>query len=94
MASELVTADAAMDAGKEVTQLENMLTSGVDALLITPVDAKSLVTVINAAKEQGVPVICESNVVEGATTTVGIDSVEGGRQAGKWLAEIRDGKQY
>ncbi|WP_353423461.1 sugar ABC transporter substrate-binding protein [Christensenella massiliensis] len=84
---ELVTADAAMDAGKEVTQLENMLTSGVDALLITPVDAKSLVTVINAAKEQGVPVICESNVVEGATTTVGIDSVEGGRQAGKWLAE-------
>ena len=84
---ELITADAAMDAGKQVTQLENMLTSGVDALIITPVDAKSLATVINDAKEQGVPVICESNVVEGATTTVGINSVEGGRQAGEWLAE-------
>lgn len=84
---ELITADAAMDAGKQVTQLENMLTSGVDALLITPVDAKSLATVIQEAEAQGVPVICESNVVEGATTTVGIDSVEGGRKAGEWLAE-------
>lgn len=35
---ELLTADAAMDVTKQISQAENMITQGVDALIITPID--------------------------------------------------------
>ncbi|MCL1855171.1 MAG: substrate-binding domain-containing protein [Clostridia bacterium] len=84
---DLMVADAAMDAGKQVTQLENMLADGVDMLLITPVDAKSLAAIIKQANDLGVPVLTESNFVEGALTMVGIDNFTGGKKAGLWFAE-------
>jgi ABC-type sugar transport system substrate-binding protein len=84
---ELKVADSAMDVGKQVSQLENMLTDGVDVLIITPVDVKALAVIINEAAAEGVPVVSESNVVEGAKTYVGINNLEGGKKAGAWFAE-------
>jgi ABC-type sugar transport system substrate-binding protein len=84
---EITIADAAMDAAKQVSQLENMITQGVDVLIVTPVDVKSLPNVIAEATKAGIPVITESNVVPGTKTYVGIDNVSGGRKAGLWFAE-------
>lgn len=84
---ELLTADAAMDVSKQVSQAENMITQGVDALIITPIDVSALANVIAEAKEAGIPVISESNVIEGAVTYVGIDNVSASKQAGIWFAE-------
>lgn len=83
---ELKVADCAMDVGKQVTQIENMLTEGVDVQIITPVDPKALATVMADAASYNVPVITESNVVEGALTYVGIDNLTGGTRAGEWFA--------
>jgi ABC-type sugar transport system substrate-binding protein len=80
-------ADAAMDAAKQVSQLENMLTQGVDVLIITPVDVKALPNIIAEADKAGIPVVTESNVVPGTATYVGIDNVTGGKRAGTWFAE-------
>lgn len=84
---EIEVADAAMDAAKQVTQLENMITKGVDVLIITPVDVKSLTPVVKEANEAGIPVITESNVVPDTKTYVGIDNKSGGKKAGAWFAE-------
>lgn len=84
---ELKVADSAMDVAKQVTQIENLLTEGVDVQIITPVDVKALSTVVADATSYDVPVISESNVVEGAKTYVGIDNVSGGKKAGLWFAE-------
>ncbi|MCL2035447.1 MAG: substrate-binding domain-containing protein [Oscillospiraceae bacterium] len=84
---ELKVSDAAMDVGKQVTQLENYINEGVDVLIITPVDVKALSPVMDQAKKAGIPVVTESNVVEGAETYVGINNLEGGVKAGKWFAE-------
>ena len=84
---ELKVADSAMDVGKQVSQLENMLTDGVDVLIITPVDVKALAVIINEAAAEGIPVVSESNVIEGAKTYVGINNLEGGRKAGQWFVE-------
>jgi ABC-type sugar transport system substrate-binding protein len=84
---ELKVADAAMDVSKQVSQLENMLTDGVDVLIITPVDVKALAVIINEAAAAGVPVVSESNVIEGAKTYVGIDNLSGGKKAGEWFVE-------
>jgi ABC-type sugar transport system substrate-binding protein len=84
---DITIADAAMDAAKQVSQLENMITQGVDVLIITPVDVKALPNVVNEATRAGIPVITESNVVPGAKTYVGIDNTTGGRRAGLWFAD-------
>jgi len=83
----LKVADAAMDVGKQVTQIENLLTEGVNVQIITPVDVKALSSVMKEASDAKIPVISESNVIEGAKTYVGIDNKSGGMKAGKWFAE-------
>lgn len=87
MGIELTVADANNDAGKQVELVENMITKGVDAIIISPVDTKSLTTVVKKAQEQGIQVICESNKVEGAVTRVGIPDRECGITSGNWFAE-------
>lgn len=77
-----------MDPGKQISQAENLLASGVDVLVITPVDAKALAGVVADAHDAGVPVITESNVVAGADCYVGISNHVGGRKAGLWMADV------
>jgi ABC-type sugar transport system substrate-binding protein len=84
---DITIADAAMDAAKQVSQLENMITQKVDVLIITPVDVKALPNVVDEATKAGIPVITESNVVQGTKTYVGIDNKTGGRRAGLWFAD-------
>ena len=84
---EIKIADSAMDVGKQINQIENMITEDVDVILITPVDVKALQNVMNEATQAGIPVISESNVIEGAKTYVGIDNISGGYMAGEWFVK-------
>lgn len=83
---ELMIADANNDASKQVELVENMITQGVDAIIISPVDTKSLISVVKKAQESGIKVICESNMVEGADTRVGIPDKACGIMSGEWFA--------
>lgn len=85
--AELMVADANNDASKQVEQVENMITQGVDVIIISPVDTKALANVVKKAQEQGIKVVCESNKVEGADTRVGIPDKECGIASGEWFAE-------
>lgn len=83
----LKIADSAMDVSKQVNQVENMITEGVDVIMITPVDVKALANVMNEAAMENIPVVTESNVIDGAVTYVGIDNVSGGYMAGEWFVK-------
>jgi ribose transport system substrate-binding protein len=84
-------ADANVDLSKQISQAENMLTQGVDVLVLSPVDPEGLSTIMTQAEERGVPVITESNPVPGAKTTVGIQNLEAGTKIGQWTGEyIKD----
>ncbi len=83
----LLVSDAAMDVSKQVSQAENMITKQVDVLIITPIDVKALANVVAEATAAGIPVISESNVIDGAKTYVGIDNISGAKNAGLWFAE-------
>ena len=63
LGGDITIADAAMDAAKQVSQLENMITQGVDVLIITPVDVKSLPNIIAEAARAGQRVMGESESV-------------------------------
>lgn len=87
MGIELTVADANNDASTQVELVENMITQGVDAIIISPVDTRALSTVVKQAQDSGIKVVCESNMIEGADTRVGIPDRECGRTSGKWFAE-------
>ena len=54
---ELVRVDAQFDVNKQIGQIEDFITRGVDALLVNPVTAKETVPVLEKAREAGIPVV-------------------------------------
>jgi ABC-type sugar transport system substrate-binding protein len=83
----LTVVDAALDANKQISQIENFLTQGVDVLIISPADPRSLSNAVAEAIKQGVPVIADATPFDGAATFVGIDDISAGHKAGVWLAD-------
>ncbi len=85
--ANIVFADANMDSGKQVSDIETLIAQNIDILVITPVDAKALTSSIELAHSKGIQVITESNVVEGADSHVGIKNFESAKQTGVWMGE-------
>jgi ribose transport system substrate-binding protein len=84
---EFEWSDANVDLAKQITQAENMLTQGVDVLMLSPVDPDGLSSVMSRAAESNVPVVTESNTVPGAATAVGIQNLEAARMLGEWAGD-------
>lgn len=84
---DLTIADAAMNVGSQISQAENLMASGVDVLVITPVDQKALAGVVMDAHDVGLKVITESNFVDGADCLVGISNLAAGKKTGYWMAD-------
>jgi ribose transport system substrate-binding protein len=84
---EFAWADANVDLSKQITQAENLLTQGVDVLMLSPVDPEGLSSVMSRAAERDVPVVTESNTVPDAETAVGIENREAARMLGEWAGD-------
>ncbi len=73
--------DGNQNSAKQVGQVENLITQGIDGLLIEPVSRDALAPAITACREAGIPVITfnqrVSNQAE-ANSFVGVDMVQGG----------------
>jgi len=68
MAKEGYSADvqyAEGDVQMQISQMENMISSGVDCLVVTAIDSGSLNNVLQLAADQGIPVICYDRLVTG-----------------------------
>jgi len=92
---DLVVADAAADASKHISQIEDFISQGVDAIIISPVDQEAPVDAVKKAQAAGIPVISLDQEVKGSDAFFGIDEAEygclGGELAGKWLNEKESG---
>ncbi len=53
------------DVQTQISQIENMISSGVDCLVITAIDSGALNNVLELAAEQGIPVICYDRLITG-----------------------------
>lgn len=58
MGVEFVCQTANGDSQLQITQIENMVTQGVDVLIITAADAASLTSTVEAAHSAGVKILC------------------------------------
>jgi ribose transport system substrate-binding protein len=84
---KLVVVDAQDDAGKQASAIEDLIQSGVSALLINPTDADAIVPSIEAANAAGIPVFTVDRSAAGGKVVshIASDNVAGGRMAGEFL---------
>ncbi len=53
----LVALDPALDLNKQISQIEDLIAQGVDAIFLNPVDWKGIKPALEAAKKAGIPII-------------------------------------
>jgi ribose transport system substrate-binding protein len=82
------------DLGRQVSLVEEMVASGVDAIVIAPADSKALVPALRRAQQEGVVVVNIDNRLDAGVLTqeaisipfVGPDNRKGAKKVGEHLA--------
>lgn len=92
---ELVEFDGQGKTDKQLSQCENALQQGVDALMFIPVDKSGCVPIIENCNDAKIPVICCNNPtdnVEDATAYVGANDIDAGIMEMEFMADLIGGK--
>ena len=85
---ELIIESADVDVNGQIQQVRNLISSGVDAIIINPNSPTALDAVFAEAEQQGVVVVATDQAVESqSVVNVVIDQAEWGRVSAEWLAE-------
>ena len=94
-------AEREIDVEKQMQIIENLLQTGVKALIVTPSGSREIASAIVKANRAGVPVIVVDTRVDSKAVAdnqlklesfIGSDNYEGGRMAGDYLAKATGGK--
>lgn len=91
----LIEFDGQGETDKQLSQCENALQQGVDALLFIPVDKSGCAPIIENCNDAGIPVICCNNPTDNiaeATAYVGANDVDAGIMEMEFMAELIGGK--
>lgn len=87
--------DCKNNSATQIQQLENFIASGVDAIVVHPVDVNALEPVLGQAREAGIKVYCWDEDMENADISWLIDNYALGRmigeEAAKWINEKHGG---
>ena len=93
---QLVTAGSETGVATQVTQIEDLITAGVDALVVNPMDANAVIPALQKAKDAGIPVVLVDSCIEGNeelyVTYVGTDNFAAAKQGAEVLSEALEGK--
>ncbi len=87
------TADGQEDVAKQVAAIEDLLSKGVQILVLNPLDPKAVVPIVNRAVREGVAIfIVDSMIDEEAsyTSSVVANNTMNGELLGLWLAEAKN----
>lgn len=86
--ADLVVQDGQGSSPKQSSDLRNVLTQGVDGIVLVPNDVHALVPAVNEAIQSNIPLITVDRSVAGTSkpvSHVGADNVAGGRAQGEWV---------
>jgi ribose transport system substrate-binding protein len=101
--NDVLTVQAAereTDVEKQMQIIENLVETGLNALAIAPSGSKEVVTAVAKANAANIPVVIVDDKVDAQAAKeagvhweayVGSDNVEGGRIAGRYLAQLTNG---
>ena len=80
------------DLGKQFTQIDNFIASGVNLILLNPGDPHAIGPAIKKAQGAGIPVVAVDTVAQGADATVATDNVQAGTISCQYLVDKMGGK--
>ena len=83
--------DAANDAATQITQIEQAVINGTQAVICLAVDATQVQPIVTACNDANVPLIAFNRVFEGCDTFVGADNATAGRLVAERCAELLGG---
>jgi len=86
----LITTDPAMDVTKQINQIEDMITQGIDAIYLNPVDWEGIRPALEALKAANIPIINFDTQVKDmdfVTAYAGSDNKNAGFVCGEDLAK-------
>lgn len=81
------------DIPTQIAQLENMITQGVDALVIATVDGESLTNIADSAAENGIPIVAYDRLIIGTDAVdyyATFDNFEVGQIQARYIEEKLD----
>jgi len=87
---ELIMVDAQDDDAKQVNDVEDLIQQGVDLILINPTDSASVISAVELANADNIPVITVDRGADGGEIVAHIasDNVAGGEMAGELLVDL------
>ncbi len=89
---ELIVVDAQNNIEKQNTDVQSLITKGIDVLLINPVNPSAVAPALKAAEAAGIPVITVDRATkEEVVSYIGRDNEEMGRIAGEKAIELLGG---
>lgn len=92
--AEVALISSGSDVSKQISQIENLISQGVSAIVIVPSDSEKLASVIDLAKYHGVKIIAYDRLIKNSDIDfyVSFDNVEVGRlQAESILSKVNKG---
>ena len=100
---QVQAAEREIDVEKQMQIVENMIQTGIQALVITPSGSREIVPALVKAKNAKVPIIVVDTRVDAKAaadagvrpeTFVGSDNYAGGKLAGEYLVKVTGGKAH
>jgi ribose transport system substrate-binding protein len=90
----VVTVDAKGDSSTQVSQVQDLITRGIKALIYIPAGATAAGVPVKAAKAANIPVICVDRTPPDAPgdTFIATDSVSAAKTLGEYVGKITGGK--
>ncbi len=93
---EITMTDGKDDPALQLSQVENLLTQNMDAIIIVPIDISALGPVLDRCESAGVPLVVVNrlpaeNLLQRVDVYVGSDSIDAGIMQGEWVSEALGG---
>jgi D-xylose transport system substrate-binding protein len=88
---ELIVKVADADMEEQITQVESLLSQGIDVLILAPHDAAAAATLVDKAKKEGIPVISYDRLITNTDKLdvyLSFDNVKVGELQGKFITEL------
>ncbi len=93
--AEYLSADAQSSASKQLADIESLIAQGVDALIILAQDAQAIGPAVQAAADEGIPVIAYDRLIEdNRAFYLTFDNIEVGRMQARAVLEAAPSGRY
>ena len=86
---ETIISDAQNDSSVQSNQVEDLITQGVDLIIINPVDSTAIAPSVEKANEANIPVICVDRGTDSGeiVSFIASNNIEGGKLAGEFILD-------